>query len=188
MAEQGFKALTPLGQAAPQSVQIGAVGIVEEFGSTLASLAARRGQEAAVAAAAAQIGLPLPGPGKAASGPEWSAFWLAPQQWMIEADSARHEDIVAALKPAFGEAASITEQTGGWARFDPSGPGVHRMFERLCALNTTAMQPGDASRTVIEHLGCYVICRAPQSFSVLGPRSSALSLQHALMTAAKSAQ
>ena len=48
------------------------------------------------------------------------------------------------------------------------------------------MQPGDATRTVIEHLGTYVI-QGTQGMTVLGPRSAAGSLHHALVTAARSA-
>jgi sarcosine oxidase subunit gamma len=151
----------------------------------LASLASRRGREAEVATLAAAAGLPLPGPRRAAAGAPFSAFWLGPEQWMVEAPHATHEDIVAHLKPVFGDAASITEQTDAWVRFEVAGP-LPPLFERLCNLDLWRFEPGSATRTVIEHLGCYAIRREPDRLTLLGPRSSAGSLHHALLGAARS--
>jgi sarcosine oxidase subunit gamma len=178
--------LTALGHPDPVVVTIGPVTLTERADMALASLAARRGREGDVTAAAQAIGLPLPGPGRHAAGPVWSAFWLGPDQWMVEAAFETHEDIVAALRPAFGDSASITEQTDAWVRFDLTGTGLAAVFERLCALDVRSMQPGDATRTVIEHLGTYVI-QGTKGMTVLGPRSAAGSLHHALVTAARSA-
>jgi sarcosine oxidase, subunit gamma len=189
--EHPLKALTPLGNATAQTDVIAptpaqgssvSVTITENIAVALASLAVRKGGGAAVAKAAKGLKIDLPAAGHASD----TALWLGPDQWMIEAPFAQHEDIVAYLKPAFKEAASITEQTDAWVRFDLTGPDLHAMFERLCNLDTRAMQAGHGTRTVIDHLGCYVICRSDH-FTILGPRSSAGSLHHALMTAAKSA-
>jgi sarcosine oxidase, subunit gamma len=174
-----LKPLTPLGNATPQTDSIGDITITENISVALASLATRKGCEAGLAKAAKALNISLPGPGHASD----SALWLAPGQWMIEAPFATQEDIVAYLKPAFKEVASLTEQTDAWVRFDLTGPDLHAVFERLCNLDTRAMQPGDGTRTVIEHLGCYVT-RQAYGFTVLGPRSSAKSLHHALITAA----
>ena len=182
MPDHLLKPLTPLGHATPQTDTIGAVTITENIGIALASVATRRGREGDVEGAAKVLNIALPAPGRASE----NALWLAPDQWMIEAPYATHEDIVAILKPAFGDAASITEQTDAWVRFDLSGPSLHAMFELICNLDTRTMEPGHGTRTVIEHLGCYVTCR-DGGFTILGPRSSAKSLHHALITAAKSA-
>jgi len=178
--------LTALGHPDPKVVTIGPVTLAERTNVALASLAARRGREGDVALAAQALGLPLPGPGGHAAGPVWSAFWLGPDQWMVEAPFEMHEDIVAALRPAFGDSASITEQTDAWVRFDVTGTDLAAVFERLCGLDVRSMQPGDATRTMIEHLGTYVI-RGTGGMTVLGPRSAAGSLHHALVTAAQSA-
>ena len=182
MTDHRLKPLTPLGHASPQTDTIGPIAITENTGMALASLATRKGREADVAKAAIALNIALPGPGHASE----NALWLSPDQWMIEAAYATHEDIVAYLKPAFKDAASVTEQTDAWVRFDLNGSNLHAVFELLCNLDTRAMQPGHATRTVIEHLGCYVTCGA-MGFTILGPRSSAKSLHHALITAAKSA-
>lgn len=182
MPDHRLKSLTPLGHANPQTDTIGPVTITENVSVALASLATRKGRDADVATAAKSLNISLPAPGHASG----SALWLAPDQWMIEAPFATHEDLTAHLKTFFNDAASITEQTDAWVRFDLSGPDLHPMFELLCNLDTRSMKPGHATRTVIEHLGCYVSC-LDQGFTVLGPRSSAKSLHHALITAIKSA-
>lgn len=185
MGDLILKPLNALAGAAPVRVAIGTVDIAERPEVALASLACRRGQAPAVVAAALAIGLSLPGPGKASAGVPFSALWLGPEQWLVMADNTTHEDIATILAAAFGQSASITEQTGGWLCLDLRGPDLPRLFEILCPLDTRAMQPGSGTRTVIEHLGCYVICLAPDQFWLFGPRSSALSLHHALVTAAR---
>ena len=178
--------LTPLGHAAPEVTSIGPVTITENTGVALASLATRRGREADVATAAQAAGIPQPGPGQAEKAALYGAIWLGEQQWMIEAPFETHEDIAAILKPIFGDAASITEQTDAWVRFDVVAPDLAALFERLCNYDLRSKAPGSATRTVIDHLGCYVVLRAPELVSVIGPRSSAHALRHALITAAKS--
>lgn len=186
MASHRLKALPALGGEFLSVETIGPVTLAEEMDMALASLASRRGREAEVAALAAQAGIPLPEPGRAASQGIWGAFWVSPEMWMVEAPHGTHEDIVAHLKPIFGEAASITEQTDAWARFEVTGP-LQPLFERLCNLDLWRFGPGSATRTIIEHLGVYAIRRAPNRMTLLGPRSSADSLHHALVTAARSA-
>ena len=185
MAEHRLKPLSPLGRPDPEATAIGAFRIAERTDVALGSLAARAGREAEVEALAEGAGIPLPGPGRAAGREVWAAFWLSPAQWMVEAPFATHEDIVAHLKPIFGDAASITEQTDAWVRFDVTGP-LQSLFERLCNLDIARMEPGAATRTLIEHVGVHMVRRAPDATSVLGPRSSAASLHHALLTAARS--
>lgn len=185
MAEP-LHALTALGQRAAQTRIIGPFCIAERFDVALASLAVRRGCEAEVAAAAQAIGLPLSAPARAAAGTACAAFWIAPGMWMIEAPFSSHEDIVAYLKPVFGDAASITEQTDAWVRFDLSAPDLAQLLERLCNVDFPQMPDGFAARTVIEHTGCYLIRRSVGEVTFYGPRSSAGSLLHALEVASAS--
>ncbi|MDZ4134344.1 MAG: sarcosine oxidase subunit gamma, partial [Paracoccaceae bacterium] len=154
-----MKPLTPLGHDEPETVIIGPVIIVETVGSALASLASRLGRHADVARAAVAGGIPLPGPGLAKNGTPFSAFWIGPDHWMIEAAFDSHEDIAAQMRPIFGDSASITEQTDAWVRFDLQSLDLPALFARLCTLDIAAMPPGAATRTAIEHLGCYLIRR-----------------------------
>lgn len=187
MAEHRLKPLPPLGHDLPESVTIGPVTITEVIDTALASLATRSGRSADVAQAAQAAGIPLPEPGRCADAAPYGAFWLGPEAWMIEAPFASHEDIRSHLRGLFGDAASITEQTDAWARFDVTGSDLPALFERLCNADLRAASPGFATRTVMDHLGCYLLMRAPDRISVIGPRSSAAVLFHALETAARSA-
>ncbi len=183
---EALQQMTALGHAAAKVLDIGPYRIAERFDVALASVATRRGSDKDVVQAAKAANVPLPKPLSAIAGQPFSGFWLAPEMWMIEAPFDSHEDIAAHLKTLFGAAASITEQTDAWVRFDVSGGNPVILFERLSNLDLSLVPVGHASRTVIEHLGCYLIKRASAEVTLYGPRSSAQSLLHALEVAAKS--
>ena len=185
MADPLLIPIAPLGGLHPETRAVGPWTIAERVDVAMASLAFRLGRDPQATAVADAAEVPLPPPGRAEVGTTFAAFWLAPGQWMVEAPFASHEDIVAHLKPLFGAAASITEQTDAWARFDVTGDGLPRLFERLCNVDLAAVPDGFASRTVIEHLGCYLIRRHAGAVTLLGPRSSAQSLFHVLGAAAR---
>ena len=105
---------------------------------------------------------------------------------MIEAPFATHENIRAHLLTIFGDAASITEQTDAWVRFDLTAPDLPSLMERLTNVDLRTAAVNTASRTVIDHLGCYLIKRSATEITLYGPRSSAQSLHHALTSAAQS--
>ena len=106
---------------------------------------------------------------------------------MVQAPMASHEDLASLLAGKFKDNASVTEQNDGLVRFDIGGDLAVPLLERLCPANSRAMQSGAIVRAAIEHLGCFVLCHtARRQFSILGPRSSAASLHHALLTAARS--
>lgn len=188
MAEHRLTAITPLGGSAPRIDQFEGLTITENTGTALASVASRMGQDKEFAAAAKKtLGFALPAAGQATGKGDYAAFSTGVDQWMVEAPFDTYEDVAARLASGLKATASITEQTDAWARFDVTGEACPALFERLCNVNIRTMQTGSATRTMIEHLGCFVICRAEgQSFSVLCPRSAAGSLHHALILAARS--
>jgi sarcosine oxidase, subunit gamma len=181
-----FLQVTALALAAAKVVEIGPYRIAERCDVALASLATRRGRGEDVAAAAKAANVPLPTPSTAVAGQPFSGFWLAPDMWMIEAPFDSHEDIAAHLKTLFGAAASITEQTDAWVRLDLFGGNLVTLFERLSNLDLSVLSDGHVSRTVIDHLGCYLVRQSAGLITLYGPRSSAKSLLHALEVAAKS--
>lgn len=180
--------LSPLGNDAPLTVEIGAVSIFEKTEFALASLTQRVGKSRPFNASAKRIfKTALPGPGKSISKSEYTVWWSSPEQWFVEASIESHEDIASILKADFQENASITEQSGGWCRFDLEGNASVSVLERLCAVDSATLEQDAATRTVIEHIGVFIRCRVQkQQFSIYGPRSSAGSLHHALTAAAKS--
>lgn len=184
MAEITLKPLTALGHALPVTETLGPWTLTERFDVALASLAPRRGRLAEVEAAARTVGIPLPGSAQAEVAAGFGAFWMTPEMWMVEAPLATHEDIRKVLLGVFGDAASITEQTDAWVRFDLEGPRLARLFEKLSNFDLGQAPDGAATRTLIEHLGCYLIRRGAGVVTVYWPRSSARDLHHALTVAA----
>ncbi len=183
-----LSASTPLGARAPRRSAIGSITIIEVVDTALASVALRLGKAEAFGTVAEDLfAVTPPGPGKWISGETFTLIWMGPEQWLVEADLARHDGLDLILKKALGDLASLTDQTDGWVRFDIEGSGVVDLLERLCPAPSRRMQTHDATRTPLEHMGCLLICRETRRrFSVLGPRSFAVSLHHALCSAARS--
>jgi sarcosine oxidase subunit gamma len=179
--------MTALGAREAAVVTVGPLTITERTDVALASVAARRGRMADLAKAAKAAGVPLPEPARHQGGAPCSAFWVAPEMWFVEAPFASHELIADHLVAAFGPAASVTEQTDAWVAFDLAAPDLAPLLERLCNVDFPTAPPGHATRTVIEHLGCYLIKHGPGDARLYGPRSSAGSLVHALEVAAVAA-
>lgn len=178
--------LTALGRREAATVTHGPLTISERTDVALASVAARKGRANDLSAAAQRAGVPLPGPSSYQPGTPYSAFWVAPEMWFVEAPYASHELIADMLKSALGDAASITEQTDAWVAFDLAAPDLTPVLEWLCNVDFAKVPPGHATRTVMEHLGVYLVKHGPGAARVYGPRSSAESLLHALETAAHS--
>ena len=178
--------LTALGKREATTVTHGPLTISERTDVALASVAARKGRANDLSAAAQKAGVPLPGPATHQPGTPYSAFWVEPEMWFVEAPYASHELIADMLKSALGDAASITEQTDAWVAFDLAAPDLTPILERLCNVDFAKVPQGHATRTVMEHLGVYLVKHGPGAARVYGPRSSAESLLHALETAAHS--
>lgn len=182
-------AITALGETSTHIDTFDGLTIAECPDWSLASLATRNGMEKKLATAASKfLGTALPAAAQCARGGSFTVFWTGPEQWMIEAPHDSHDDLAAQVKAAVTDSGSVTEQTDGWVRFDLEGPRCADVLERLCNANSRKMPSDSVTRTRLEHLGCFLICRTANThFSVIGPRSSARSLHHALVTAAKSA-
>ncbi len=184
----GLKAISPLGGHESREDAFTGLLIREVTDRALASLAARQGSEDAVkSAAAAYLGGSLPEAASWSAAGEFAAWWMGPDLWMVSAPHDSHELLAGELKQAVGEAGSVVEQTDGWCCFGMEGARCFDVLERLCNANVRAGKAGGATRTSMEHLGVFLLCHEPgQRYSVIGPRSSAGSLHHALVSAAKS--
>ena len=172
---------TALGGTIPLDETIGSNRIREVSDAAMTSLAMLKGMGATFKkAAASQLG-ELPAPGYAGGTKQNSTIWMGPDQYLVEGIDT------ATLAANFGASAAITDQSDAWVRFDVTGGDVVAMLERLSGANTRRMQAGSATRTAIHHMHCVIVCRAGGTdFTILGPRSSAASLQHALVAAAAS--
>ena len=182
-----LETITPLVGKLPVIDTVGSITLAEIVDTALASVAARMGREAATATLIKQlIGATAPAP-LMSGGKKLTAFWMGPDQWMIEAPYATHHDLADQIITKARGKASVTEQSDGWCRFDLTGERLADVFALLCNVDYPTFTGGEAMRTQIEHLGCFLICRTPDHASVIGPRSAAGSLHHALLTAIKAA-
>lgn len=182
-----LKPITALGGTEARVDVFDHVTIAENDGLALASVTARVGGEAACHKVLKKRIGAVPAPGKSKLHEPEAGFWMGPDQWMIWAPAPSHEDLAHQMKTALGDAASVTEQSGAWVTFDVTGPAMEDICERLCGVPIRKMAAGDARRTVIHQLGCFVIrCDAQDQIRILGPRASAATLHHALITAANS--
>jgi sarcosine oxidase subunit gamma len=181
-------AITALGSSVPSVDTVDGATLCENAELALASVHASIGHETACRAALADLlDGRVPDVGKVILRDPEAAFWTGPDQWMVGAPYETHEDLDAQLKARFGASASITEQSDAWACFDLQGAKMERVMELLCPINIRAMQTGDVQRTSLHHLGCFVIRRDPSDWvRILGPRASAGSLHHAIVTAMRS--
>lgn len=177
--------ITALGATTPQVDKVAGVELRENPGLALASVSARLGQEGACRGHLADLlEADPPAPGRTRLHDPEAAFWMGSDQWMVGAPFDTHENLAEQLTTRFGTSASVTEQTDAWVCFDIRGDGIEAVMELCCNINIRAMKTGDAQRTSIHHLGCFVLRRDPANWlRILGPRSSAGSLHHALHTA-----
>ncbi|MDG2298203.1 MAG: sarcosine oxidase subunit gamma [Planktomarina sp.] len=180
-------AITALGSTVPRVDQHGPIKLIEEPSFAMATIAARKnGQRATKLAIRRIVGASAPKPGYFSGGTN-TAFWMGPDQWMLEAPYNSHEMLFDLVKSEVKDQASVTEQSDGWCRFDMVGEGLASVLELLCPIDSNNFKSGHSIRTTIDHLGCFVICRELKHLSIIGPRSSAQSLHHTLLTAIKSA-
>ena len=182
-------AMTALGGNAARDEVIGGIRISEVADTDLASMAVRRGGGGDVETAAAKMLGGLPAAGGSLSKGGDSIIWMGVDQYLVEAapDTGSRKSAATRLAAALGAAASVTDQSDAYVRFDLEGDRVADMLARLSAADNAGMDAGAAVRTPIHHMLCLLICREPgQRFTVYGPRSSAASLHHALTAAAGS--
>ncbi|MER8656184.1 MULTISPECIES: sarcosine oxidase subunit gamma [unclassified Mesorhizobium] len=178
-----LKPLMALGAEKPRSAMLPVLELCESKNLALTSLTLRRG-----ALEPKPFGLKLPGPGCWVAGHDVSAFWTGPDQWMIETEGRADEDFAMTLKVA-APGCSVTEQTGGWVTVEiKSRAGtwpIDAFLEKLINIDLADFGPGKATRTALEHTICFVIRRSETRVAVLGARSFASSLWHALELRAK---
>ena len=170
--------LTPLGGTSARIDKIGTLTITEITDRALASVMQRKGGD--VASGFAALGFDAaPGTMTMREAKGSMAWWMGPDQWMVDAPLAQAGAWAKLVKEAMGEAASVTDQTEGFCRFDISGAKSIDLLQRLCGLDVETMDPGSAQRTQLHHMAC-VVMRTEAGWTVLGAHSAAGSLHHAL--------
>ncbi|MEM9629867.1 MAG: sarcosine oxidase, gamma subunit [Pseudomonadota bacterium] len=188
MSDYRLTATPALGQENSAKEVPDSFGLEENLSLALASVAARstRGEEVS-AILSGLLGGSVPKAGTLVEGEDHVAFWIGPDQWMVAASHDDRELLASELKERFGGTASVTEQNDGWVCLDVTGPDLPTVFERLAAADFHALEVNSAVRTVIEHVGCFLLClEQDRHYRVFAGRSFAHSLHHAILTALKS--
>lgn len=177
MAE--LHARTPLRHEQAVVEKIGQLQIVENPGYSISWIARRRDGD--LSGIENFIGLELPTAGRTATGDTCRAVPFAREQWLILAPWT--PDFLEEVKAAGGANVSVCDQSDGWVVFEIEGTVVDSLLERLCDLDPRKLPLEGSSPSMIEHLRVIVV-RLPEGLMILGARSSAGSLQHALIEAA----
>lgn len=175
--------MTALGGETAREERFGPLTLAEDHELALASLTLRRGADLA-----APFGLVLPEPGHHVAGDGVSAFWAEPGRWMI-AGPGRAADDFAAEVAAQAQGCTVTEQTDGWVAITiTSSKGaapILLLMERLINVDPDRIAPGRALRTGLDHMSVFAIRLGVERLAVIGMRSQADSLWHALRTTAE---
>lgn len=140
----------------------------------------------------AESGLDWPAPGSFSTSErdddsDLRIVWLAADQGMIMIPKSGETLLGTGrtgLADAIGDAGYLTGQTDNWVALRLAGTGSVPALERLCPLDLheTAMPPGTAARTVMEHLAVIILRESAEHFLLLSPSSSAGSFLHAVET------
>ncbi len=174
--------ITALGAQTLWAETAGALLMSENSNLGLASLALPKGS-----LQPSPFDLTLPDVGAAVSNSTYGAFWTGPNQWMIEGYEHGEMDFAADVKAQASEA-YVTEQTDGWCAFDvrssDDGAALDALLQRLVNLDPSALLPGCVARTGLHHMSVFVIRRTTDHVTLIGMRSFAHSLRHAVQKAA----
>lgn len=169
------------GVAGPAGLQL-----TEWRGLQLVSLAARRGrQDALIAAARAAYSLDLPRTPRWIGDARLGFLWSGPGQWLALAGE-HPDDLEAVLRETLGAHASLADQGAGRIVLRLSGPQARAALTKLTAidLHPRAFGPGDTALTLMAHIGVQLWqIDAQPSYAIAAFRGYARSLHHALLQA-----
>jgi len=102
------------------------------------------------------------------------------QLWLLSADGSLD---TSAFQQTLGSPSfRCTDQSGAWVLLELSGVRCGQVLERLCALDIdeSVFKNDHVVRTAMHHMGCVLLRKSADTFLLLSPRSSALSLVHAI--------
>jgi methylglutamate dehydrogenase subunit D len=156
-------------------------------GERSASLIARRGATRRLSEATlATFGVPLPMTPRAMPGRGVTFLWAGPAQWLAEA-AASEQELEELLRAAFGELASVCEQSDSRIVIEVAGPRVRDVLAKGLPidLHPERFGTGDVALTVVAHVGVQLrqIAAAP-SYRLAVARSYFGSFWHWLASSA----
>ena len=168
------------------SQDFGGASLAEETGLSIVSIATPMGSGDALTAAVQNAwGCALPAPGRT-TGEDVTLISATADSYLAllpAVDGLAVTGVAATL----GDAGYYTEQTDNWVALRLSGPKAVEALERICPLDLdeAAMPVGAAQRTMMEHLGVFILREERDAFLLLSASSSAASFLHAVELSVK---
>ena len=87
------------------------------------------------------------------------------------------------LNSSFNSIASITDQTGGWVCLNISGKYSKSLFEKLVTLDIDFFKEGEVTRTSINKINCFVLCKEKfLNYTIVCPSSFLESMKNRLIS------
>ncbi|MEI4471701.1 sarcosine oxidase subunit gamma [Frigidibacter sp. MR17.24] len=154
---------------------VGAMVLDEHRPGRVTSVAPLAGQQAAVAAALAALGLGWPAPGRAVAGAVASCLW-----------TGRGQAFLTGIAPEGLEGlAALTDQSDAWTVLTLAGPGTRAALARLCPVDLSpARLPPEASlRTQLGHMAAILRPIGAETVEIWVFRSMAATAVHEIATA-----
>ena len=151
--------------------------MIEQRTMALASVTARRGQAAALAAAVSEhYGIALPDGPRRATNNAIAFAGVGPNQWIASAGTSGAADFVARLRADLGAYAAVVDQSDSRLVLHLAGPRVRDVLAKGLSvdLHPRAFKAGDVATTLVAHIGVQLdmLDDAP-TFQMTAPRSTA---------------
>ncbi len=155
------------------------VAIAVLDGLSIAHVAARKGQGAALAARVKELyGVTLPQTPRIATGSNVSFVWAGPEQWLAMARISTNPDFERDLRGKLEGLASVADQTDARALATVRGPSARHVLAKGVPidLHPKAFPAGSAAITHASHIGVLMwLSEADDTFTLACPRSYASS-------------
>ena len=104
-------------------------------------------------------------------------FWTRKNSYFVLGDINAKS-----LVSSFNSIASITDQTGGWVCFGISSKHSKSIFEKLVTFDIDSFKEGEVTRTSINKINCFVLCKGKNSnYIIVCPTSFMESMKKRLI-------
>jgi len=155
MTDQALTAHSPFAGLSFSSAPYRGVRVAPRDGLAIATLLVRKGGLAALTQRLREhFGIELPqGPRRAAAGAVAFAG-IGPHAWLATSEQHGH-GFARLLKEAVGDAASVADQSSGYAVLRMTGPKLREALAKILPLDLHARSfaPGDVASTIASHVG-----------------------------------
>ncbi len=166
-------------------LEIGENRITERDDLALVSIATPMGgDDALTAALKSGWSLDMPTPTATTTSGDTRAIRTSPDQMLLAFPHAT-PDADPHVQSKLNGAGYTTDQTDSWVVLEISGPDTMAALERICPLDLAKFEVNDAGRTVMEHMGAFIVRLGTDRFLLMSASSSAASFLHAVETSYK---